>query len=51
MTFLMRPACKYVMDHGHHRQPFFIEEAGLDAWMEPGKRDPKEFLAILRQFA
>ena len=29
MTFLMRPASKYVMEHGHHRQPFFIEEAWL----------------------
>jgi putative SOS response-associated peptidase YedK len=29
MTFLMRPACKYVMDHGHHRQPFFIAEDGI----------------------
>jgi putative SOS response-associated peptidase YedK len=51
MTFLMRPACKYVMDHGHHRQPFFISEAGLDEWMEPVARDAEESLAILREFA
>lgn len=51
MTFLLRPASQYVMDHGHHRQPFFIEEDGFDAWMEPGERDADESLAILRQYA
>jgi putative SOS response-associated peptidase YedK len=51
MTFLMRPACKYVMEHGHHRQPFFIAEAGFDQWMDPHARDPKESLAILRKYA
>jgi putative SOS response-associated peptidase YedK len=51
MTFLMRPASKYVMDRGHHRQPFFIKEAGYDPWMKPFARDPKESLAILREFA
>jgi hypothetical protein len=51
MTFLMRPASKYVMEHGHHRQPLFIEEGGFDKWMEPRARDAKESLAILREFA
>ena len=51
MTFLMRPASKYVMDHGHHRQPFFIEERGFDSWMEPRVRDVKESLAVLHEFA
>jgi putative SOS response-associated peptidase YedK len=51
MTFLMRPACEYVMENGHHRQPFFIVEEGYDKWMEPRKRDPKESLNILRQYA
>jgi hypothetical protein len=51
MTFLMRPACKYVMDRGHHRQPFSIAEDGFDKWMKPGKRDVEESLAILREFA
>ncbi len=50
MAFLMRPASEYVMEHGHHRQPFFIEEAGYDAWMEPGERDPKDSLAILKEY-
>jgi putative SOS response-associated peptidase YedK len=39
------------MDHGHHRQPFFIEPRGFDEWMKPVKRDPKESLAILREYA
>jgi hypothetical protein len=51
MTFLMRPACKYVMDHGHHRQPFFISESGYNAWIKPVARDAKESLAVLREFA
>jgi putative SOS response-associated peptidase YedK len=51
MTFLMRPASQYVMDHGHQRQPFFIDPRGFDAWMKPGKRDPKDSLAVLREYA
>ena len=51
MTFLMRPASKYVMENGHQRQPFFIEERGFDSWMKPGVRDPQESLAVLREFA
>jgi hypothetical protein len=39
------------MDHGHHRQSFFISEAGYDAWMQPIARDAKESLAVLREFA
>jgi putative SOS response-associated peptidase YedK len=51
MSFLLRPASEYVMDHGHHRQPYFIEEAGFDAWMAPGTRDAKDSLAVLREHA
>ena len=51
MTFLIRPACEYVMENGHHRQPFFIADEGFDKWMEPRKRDPKESLNILREYA
>ncbi len=50
MTFLMRPASEYVMENGHQRQTFFIEDAGFDAWMEPVARDSKESLAILREY-
>jgi putative SOS response-associated peptidase YedK len=51
MSFLMRPASEYVMENGHQRQPFFLEPDGYDAWMEPGERDPKDSLAILRKYA
>jgi putative SOS response-associated peptidase YedK len=51
MMLLIRPAGKYVMDHGHHRQPLFISVAGFGAWMLPENRDAKESLAILREFA
>jgi putative SOS response-associated peptidase YedK len=51
MTLLLRPASEYVMEHGHHRQPFFIEQDGFDAWMERGERDPDKSLAVLREFA
>ena len=50
MAFLMRPASPYVMENGHQRQPFFIKPDGYDAWMQPGERDPKESLAILREY-
>jgi hypothetical protein len=39
------------MDNGHQRQPFFINPRGFDDWMKPGKREPKESLAILRDYA
>lgn len=51
MSFLMRPASPYVMENGHHRQPFFIREDGFDAWMEPGDRDHEDSKAILREYA
>jgi putative SOS response-associated peptidase YedK len=51
MTFVMRPASAYVMENGHQRQPFFLEEEGYDSWMRPGERDPKESLAVLREYA
>lgn len=51
MSMLMRPACEYIMDLGHHRQPFFVEPDGYDAWMEAGKREPMESKKVLRNFA
>ncbi len=47
MAFLMRPATPYVMDHGHHRQPLFINEAGIDAWTDPQTMSTAEALAVL----
>lgn len=51
MSFLMRPACQYIMDHGHHRQPFFLREDGIDEWMQPGDRSIDASRRILRTYA
>ena len=51
MTFLMRPAGNYVMEHGHHRQPFFIKHEGIDDWMTTAELGPDEAGAILRKHA
>ncbi len=34
MSLLMRPASDYVMDHGSDRQPIFLAECGIDAWID-----------------
>lgn len=51
MSLIMRPAGNYIMDHGHHRQPFFIHEDGFDQWMQPGERAPEESKQILARHA
>jgi putative SOS response-associated peptidase YedK len=51
MSLLMRPAGDYIMEHGHHRQPFFIHEDGFDDWMAPGERAPEELKQILADHA
>ena len=51
MTFLMRPASEFIMEHGHHRQPFFLDEEGFNDWMHPGERSPDELKRVLRNFA
>lgn len=51
MSLLMRPASAYVMEHGHHRMPFFLERDGFDPWMKLGDRDADDSKNILRQFA
>jgi len=51
MSLLMRPAGQYVMEHGHHRQPIFLEPEGYDVWMQAGVRESAESKRILREFA
>lgn len=51
MSFLMRPASSYVMEHGHHRQPLFIEEDGFDEWLSPERLQSFDALRILRRYA
>lgn len=51
MCFLMRPACEFLMDCGHHRQPFFIQPDGFDEWMEPKERSAIECRQIIAHHA
>ncbi len=51
MSLLIRPASKFVMDHGHHRQPFFLDREAWDAWMAPGARTLQESAVLLRRNA
>lgn len=51
MSLLMRPASAFVMEHGHHRMPFFLQKEGFDAWMEHGDRKAEKSRSILREFA
>lgn len=45
MSFIMRPASNYVMEHGHHRQPFFLHPDGCDEWLSQNNAPAK----VLRQ--
>lgn len=51
MSLLTRPASEFIMEHGHHRMPFFLEESGFDAWLEPGNRDAGQSRSVLHRFA
>lgn len=48
MSLLMRPAGDYVMDHGHHRQPVFVDEPAIDQWMEHRKLETDAAVDLLR---
>jgi len=48
MSFLMRPASDYVMDHGHHRQPLFIEPSGIASWIAPEPLSSDAAIQVLR---
>lgn len=51
MTFLMRPACEFVMEHGHQRQPFFIHKDGFGEWLGSEKRSIEETKNVLARYA
>lgn len=51
MSLIMRPALPTVMEHGHHRSPFFLSLDGVDAWMARSPRPSKQSLDVLKQFA
>lgn len=51
MSVIMRPALPFVMEHGHHRSPFFLRREGLDSWMQRTSRSADESVEVLREFA
>ena len=51
MALVMRPAGEYIMQHGHHRQPLFLSEAGVDAWITGGEREASLSKQVLQQYA
>lgn len=51
MSLLMRPASDYIMDRGHHRQPLFIDEHGVDQWIRPGRIETDAGVDLLRSIA
>lgn len=51
MSVIMRPALPFVMEHGHHRSPFFLRPEGIDQWMQRTSRSADELIEVLRQFA
>ena len=51
MSLIMRPALPTVMEHGHHRSPFFLSRNGIEEWIERDSRPLQDSLAILKQHA
>lgn len=49
MSFLMAPGSEFILNHGHHRMPLFINEDGIDDWIDPEPREPDELKDRLRQ--
>ncbi|WP_404306966.1 SOS response-associated peptidase [Neorhodopirellula lusitana] len=48
MSLIMRPALPIVMQHGHHRSPFFLAEAGIDEWLAREPRPLQDSLRVLK---
>lgn len=51
MSLIMRPALPTVMEHGHHRSPFFLSRGGIQQWIERDSRPLQDSLTILKQHA
>lgn len=47
MTFLMKPAAEFVMQHGHQRQPIFLHPDGFDDWLGGGERPIEESKKVI----
>jgi putative SOS response-associated peptidase YedK len=51
MSLIMRPALAIVMEHGHHRSPFFLSEDGLDEWLDRKPKPLEQSLKTLQSYA
>ncbi|TWU01989.1 SOS response-associated peptidase [Neorhodopirellula pilleata] len=51
MSLIMRPALPIVMQHGHHRSPFFLSDDGIDEWISREPRSVDESWNVLRAHA
>ncbi|MFG0264196.1 MAG: SOS response-associated peptidase [Rhodopirellula sp. JB055] len=51
MSLIMRPALPTVMEHGHHRSPFFLTNDGISDWITRDARPLADSLAVLKQNA
>jgi putative SOS response-associated peptidase YedK len=51
MTFIMRPACEYIMEHGHQRQPFLLNPEGFDDWFAQDKLSSAQTRQMLAKWA
>ncbi len=50
MSLITRPALPTVMEHGHHRSPFFLSLDGVDDWMDRSPRPLDQSLEVLKQY-
>ena len=52
MTIITRPGTDFIMGHGHHRMPMFIDpSASMFDWLEPKDRDTEKCCNILKHSA
>ena len=51
MTFIMRPASEYIMEHGHQRQPFLLNPEGFDDWLSHEKLGAQKTKQLLAKWA
>lgn len=51
MSLIMRPALRIVMEHGHHRSPFFFSFDCVDDWIDRSPRPPDKSFEVLKQYA
>jgi putative SOS response-associated peptidase YedK len=51
MSLIMRPALPFVMEHGHHRSPFFLDRDSVGLWMDRTPRSVAQSRQMLQDGA